>query len=65
MASTEAQKRASRKWQTEKTDELRFRVLKGEKAEIEAHADQRAETLNAFLRRAVRETMQRDEQTES
>ena len=40
MAVSEAQKRATIKWQKEKTDEVRFRVPKGERAVIQAHASQ-------------------------
>ena len=32
MSVSEAQKRATLKWQKEKTDEIRFRVPKGERA---------------------------------
>lgn len=32
MSVSEAQKRATLKWQKEKTDEVRFRVPKGERA---------------------------------
>lgn len=41
MSVSEAQKRATLKWQKEKTDEVRFRVPKGERARIQAHAEQR------------------------
>lgn len=39
---------------------MRIRVPKGDKAEIQAHADQCGESINAFVNRAIRETMQRD-----
>ena len=42
MAATEAQMRATAKWQKEKTDEVRFRVPKGERAVIQAHANHQA-----------------------
>ena len=42
MSVSEAQKRATLKWQKEKTDEVRFRVPKGERARIQAHAEQHA-----------------------
>ena len=36
MAITEAQKRATAKWRKEKTDEVRFRVPKGERIVIQS-----------------------------
>lgn len=60
MASTEAQRRASKKWQDEKVDDIRFRVPKGKRAMIQEHASARGESVNAFLNRAVDETIERD-----
>ncbi|MBM6927445.1 hypothetical protein [Pseudoflavonifractor phocaeensis] len=61
MAKTsEAQRKAIAKWQKEKVEDIKFRVPMGEKAVIKAHADQRGESVNAFLLRAARETMARD-----
>lgn len=60
MAITEAQKRATAKWRKEKTDEIRFRVPKGERAVIQAHASQQGESTTAFIKRAIKETMERD-----
>ena len=61
MAKTsEAQRKAIAKWQKEKVEDIKFRVPMGEKAVIKAHADQRGESVNAFLLRAARETMSRD-----
>ena len=41
MAITEAQKRATAKWRKEKTDEVRFRVPKGERIVIQARESAR------------------------
>ena len=67
MSVSEAQKRATLKWQKEKTDEvvhqteeIRFRVPKGERARIQAHAEQHGESATAFIKRAIREAMERD-----
>lgn len=60
MASTEAQRRASKKWQDEKVDDIRFRAPKGKRQEIRAHAESQGETMNGFLNRAVNETIERD-----
>ena len=53
MSVSEAQKRATLKWQKEKTDEVRFRVPKGERARIQAHAEQQGESATAFIKRAI------------
>ena len=60
MAATEAQMRATAKWQKEKTGEVRFRVPKGERAVIQAHANHQGESTAAFIKRAIKETMERD-----
>ena len=44
----------------EKTDEVRFRVPKGERIVIQAHAKAQGETTTAFIKRAIREAMERD-----
>ena len=62
MSVSEAQKKASEKWQHEKVDDIRFRVAKGKRAVIQAHAQSQGESVNAFLNRAVDETMERDQQ---
>lgn len=63
MPSTEAQRRAIAKWQKEKVEDIRFRVPKGEKESIQEHAKTQGESTNAFIYRAVKETMQRDAET--
>lgn len=60
MAPSEAQKRATAKWQKEKVEELKFRVPKGEKAMIQEHAKSRGESTNSFIYRAINETIERD-----
>ena len=62
MSVSEAQKKASEKWQHEKVDDIRFRVAKGKRAAIQAHAQSQGESVNGFLNRAVDETMERDQQ---
>ena len=41
-------------------DELKIRVPKGEKEQIKAHAGNQGESLNGFVKRAIDETMKRD-----
>ncbi len=60
MAVSEAQKRATEKWQKEKVDDLRVRVPKGQRAVIQGHAARQGESLNGFINRAIKETMERD-----
>lgn len=42
-------------------DRINLTVPKGDKERIEAHAARRGESVNAFIRRAITETMERDE----
>lgn len=44
----------------ENYDEIKVRVEKGRKADIKAHADNRGESVNAFIGRAIDETMLHD-----
>lgn len=59
MKQTEAQLRATKKYH-EKLDNLQIRVPKGVKAKIVEHAASKGESLNAFVVRAINETMERD-----
>lgn len=62
MARTEAENRAIQKYEREKVDRVVFRVEKGKKERIQAHAMSQGESLSAFLNRAVDEAMARDSQ---
>ena len=64
MAQTQAQLRASKKYH-QKFDDLRIRVPAGEKASIDSHAQAMGESTNAFVHRAIRETISRDIQNGS
>lgn len=59
MKQTEAQLRASKKYH-EKLDNLQIRVPKGEKEIIAAHAAKQGESLNAFVIRAIKATIETD-----
>ena len=63
MAASEAQKRAIAKWQKEKVDEVKFRGPQGARALIQAHAKEQGESTTAFIKRAIREAMERDNAT--
>ena len=45
---------------TEKLDEIKLRVLKGEREILKKHAEKMGESVNGFIYRAVKETMARD-----
>lgn len=59
---TEAQARANKKYLGKFVD-IKVRMLPEQKAAIQAHAEQRGESLNQFLNRAVQETLKRDNET--
>lgn len=56
---SEAQRKATDKY-LEKFDEMRVRVPKGQKDTVKAHAEAQGESLNAFINRAITETIDRD-----
>ena len=48
------------KWISEKLDRVNLTMPKGQKETIKAHAEAQGESLNAFINRAINETMERD-----
>lgn len=60
MATEESKRRARQKYIDEKTDEIKLRVPKGNKERIQEHAKTQGESTNAFIYRAVNETIERD-----
>lgn len=61
MPISEARRRANEKYNARAYDEIKTRVPKGKKAELQAYAESRGESLNGFVNRAIDETMERDE----
>ena len=59
MAQTDAQLRASKKYH-QRYEYLQARVTPAEKETVTTHAESMGESLNAFMRRAFAETMERD-----
>ena len=55
--------KAIKKYEQEKVERIMFRVPKGEKARIQAYAASRGESTNAFIYRAINETIQREGET--
>lgn len=60
MPVSKAQQKAVSKYMKENYDELKVRLPKGQKNTIKAHAQAQGESLNAFINRAITETMERD-----
>ena len=60
LGISEARKRANDKYLKEKVEEFKVRVPKGKKNKIKAHAETQGESTNAFINRAIDETMERD-----
>lgn len=60
MPRSDAMDRAIKKYEQEKVDRIIFRVPKGMKEQVQAHAEKQGESLSAFLNRAVLETIDRD-----
>ena len=54
-----AQRRATDKY-LEKFDDIRIRAPAGQKEELKAHAAAHDESLNAFIVRAISQTIERD-----
>ena len=49
----------------EKLESITFRVPKGNKARIQAHAAANGESTNAFIYRAINETIDREKQPDA
>ena len=47
-------------WIAEKLDRVNLTMPKGRKEEIKVHAEAQGESVNAFINRAINETMERD-----
>ena len=60
---TDARRKASAKYLKESVEDIRIRVRKGDKAKLQDHAASMGESTNAFVVRAITETMNRDNQT--
>lgn len=64
MPASKAQQKAVTKYMKENYDELKVRTPKGTKETIKAHAEHRGESVNGFINRAIKETMDRDEENQ-
>ena len=59
MALSEAKTRANKKYH-DKFDDIKVRVPKGERQVWQDHATKQGESLNAFVRRAVQDAIEKD-----
>lgn len=57
---SDAQRKAVAKYNAANYERIELRVEKGQKAVIKAHANKQGEAVNAFVNRAIKETMERD-----
>ena len=60
MPYTKAGAKATEKWRSENQDRIYVKLPKGEKQKIQDHAAARGESQNDFMKRAIKETMARD-----
>ncbi len=60
MPTTKAQQRAVNKYMKGNYDRVNLTLPKGQKDRIKAHADNRGESVNAFINRAISETLERE-----
>ena len=59
MTVSKAQQQAVTRYMKENYDEIKVRMPKGRKDIVKAFAEQQGESLNAFIIRAITETMER------
>ena len=59
MAYSDIGRVATNKYRS-KFDVVQIRVPKGDRDKIAKHAEKRGESMNAFINRAIKETMKRD-----
>lgn len=65
MPTTKAGQRAVAKYTRENYDRINVTVPKGQREEIKTHAEKQGESVNTFIRRAIDETIERDNELHS
>ena len=60
MTVSKAQQKAVAKYTKANYDLYQVRMPKGQKETIKSHSEARGESVNAFINRAITETMERD-----
>lgn len=61
MAISKAQQKAVNKYVKDNYDRTLVTMPKGQKNVVKAHAEARGESTNAFINRAINETIKRDQ----
>ncbi|MBR6208897.1 MAG: hypothetical protein IKQ69_07850 [Oscillospiraceae bacterium] len=62
MPVSKAQQKAVHKYVKANYDRQELTMPKGKKDAVKAHAESRGESVNAFINRAIDETMERDDE---
>ena len=57
---TEARKKANKAWDSENLDRISIALPKGDKDIYKSHAESCGESLNAFIKRALQNQLERD-----
>ncbi len=60
MSVSNAQKRATAKFESKNYDKILIRLKKGDKKKIQEYATTHNESINGFIRRAIQETMEKN-----
>lgn len=60
MAVSKAQQQATAKYEAKAYDKVLLRMPKGQREQIQAHAEARGESVNGFINRAIKETVARE-----
>ena len=60
MSVSEAQKKATAKYERQNYDKVLLRLDKGERETIKEHAQNMGESTNEFIKRAIKITMESD-----
>ena len=62
MPVSKKQQACVNRYMSNKYDRINLTVYKGQKAIISEHAEKRGESVNGFIQRAIKETIERDNQ---
>lgn len=61
--NSKARIEANNRYNAKAYDRINIAIKKGSKAKIQAHAASKCESLNGFIKRAIDETISRDNET--
>ncbi|MFR7820298.1 hypothetical protein [Candidatus Pseudoruminococcus sp.] len=60
--NSKARIEANNRYNAKAYDRINIAIKKGSKAKIQAHAESKGESLNGFIKRAIKETISRDKE---